>query len=183
MQDYKYPMDGYVTVEAFAKMRGLSKVRMYEIVKTGRLDHAIVKDRLGKMNVNPEKANEIMDVPTVKEQMAKVKAEASEVPEDAKSAQAYTRARTGNEVLKYQMAQIELEQLKGSLIEVSKVRKDNFLLARILRDQLLSIPERISAQLVGMMDEREIYRLLKDQITEALKAMEDKTRETYGAES
>lgn len=59
---------------------------------------------------------------------------------------------------------MEFEQKSGKLIERDVVKVAAFNAARKARDSMLNIPDRISAILAGMTDEREIHRIISDEI-------------------
>ena len=63
-------------------------------------------------------------------------------------------------------SQIELAEMRGDLIKKSVIEKEAFNKARTVRDNLLNIPERLSAQLSV-----EQYDLLKNEIIQALESL------------
>ncbi len=67
--------------------------------------------------------------------------------------QPVSEARTMREFYEAKLAKLEYEKRIGKLIDSGKVRQNAFALARRLRDRLLNIPDRISAELVGISDQ------------------------------
>lgn len=74
----------------------------------------------------------------------------------------YRIARTRREQINAERAQLELDQLRGRLIDVDDTRRLVFTAFRAIRDAVLSVPARISAQAAAETDQ-----LVVDQIVEA----------------
>lgn len=180
LSNYKYPRDGYHTADQIAELRGVTPKQIYYDVQTGKLKGCYIADERGKMIFMLDKVKEAYEVPSIRQQTAQArKDDASGGPEN-REAQNYTKARTGNEILKLQKAQLELEELKGSLIPVDKVKSDTFILARTTRDQLLAIPERVSAIFASESEEAKIHDMLKAEIRSALKTIEEVIEQELG---
>jgi hypothetical protein len=75
------------------------------------------------------------------------------------SAVSYTKARTAREAYNAQLARLEYEERSGKLVNADEVRAEAFKLARTVRDAMMNIPDRISAELVGQTDARDIHAL------------------------
>lgn len=69
---------------------------------------------------------------------------------------------------KAKLAQIEYEEKVGTLVDTAVVKKEAFRLARITRDAMLSIPDRLSAEIAGMTDAFAIHAKLTDEIRTAI---------------
>lgn len=72
--------------------------------------------------------------------------------------------------------QAELDFLKesGELVEMKTIKKEAFELARIVRDAILNIPDRISAELVGIKDQAAMHSVLTRELTKALQEFVDR---------
>lgn len=174
----EYPAPGYMTVKQYADHAGVSRTSIQIKIDKGKLNGCCYKDSLNRWNLDPDKCDAALAVKTSRElNNQKTAREGVNNSEDFEAGvaanQAFNRAKSANEVIKLQKAQIELKQLQGSLVSMDQVKKDQFLLARLLRDQLMSFPDRISALLTSMNDERKINQLLKDEIRSALKSVID----------
>ncbi len=170
---YTYPTEGFLTVAQYAKKRKVSAVTMHDYIKRGKLEGCYFKDQRTYVNIDEAKADAALSEPSIREQNNIKSMRESEDDKPIQAAHSYTKARTGVEIVKLQKAQIELAELKGSLIDVEKVKRETFIMARSLRDQLLSIPDRNSAIFAAEKDERKIHRMLLDEIRGALKATEE----------
>lgn len=69
------------------------------------------------------------------------------------------------------LAQIEYEEKTNKLIEVDKVKKEAFRLARVTRDAMLGIPDRISAEIAGMTDPFAIHAKLIAEVRNAIESI------------
>ena len=69
---------------------------------------------------------------------------------------------------KAKIAQVDYEERIGQLVPVAQVKKDTFALARITRDALLAIPDRLASELSGITDQFEIHAKLTAEIKQAL---------------
>jgi len=68
---------------------------------------------------------------------------------DGGSSSEYWRVKTRKEAAQAELAELELAREKHSLCEVERVHRALYAAHRMLRDQLLSVPNRLAAQVVG----------------------------------
>lgn len=69
---------------------------------------------------------------------------------------------------KAQLAEIELAEKIGNLVNKADVNKAAFNLARLTRDAMLGIPDRLAAELAGLTDPTTIHAKLLAEIRAAL---------------
>lgn len=62
----------------------------------------------------------------------------------------YWASRARKEAAQAELAEIELARAKQGLLEVDRVQRALFATHRMLRDQLLAVPNRLAAQVVGV---------------------------------
>lgn len=79
-----------------------------------------------------------------------------------------TRARLNKENAIAEIRRMEMLQMKGELVSVSRVKAQAFELARKTRDAILNIPSRISDQLTVETDRFKIEQILTTELTIAL---------------
>lgn len=60
------------------------------------------------------------------------------------------------------------DKAAGLLVEVAKVKRDAFKLARSVRDAMLNIPDRLAAELAAQTDATRIHQRLTEEIRQAL---------------
>lgn len=76
----------------------------------------------------------------------------------------YSNARAAREVYLAQIAELDLRERQGLLVDAAEVTVAAFNAGRKVRDQLAAIPERVSTVLASMDDPHEVQRLLEDEI-------------------
>lgn len=156
-----------VKVAEYAKLRNVSKVAVYTAIKNGRLDGARngdglidveIADRLWVENADPRKGGKV-------------------VKGEPKIAQSFrlgegrptlTESKTLEAEYKAQLARIEFEEKSGKLVDAEKVKKEAFKLARLTRDALLAIPDRLSAELAGITDPFVVHEKIMTEIRGAI---------------
>lgn len=69
---------------------------------------------------------------------------------EAGSSTEYWRAKTRKEAAQAELAELELAREKQALCEVERVHRALYAAHRMLRDQLLSVPNRLAAQVIGL---------------------------------
>jgi hypothetical protein len=68
------------------------------------------------------------------------------------------------EALRRQLLEFELATKKGELVRASDVRQVAFNKARVARDALLSLPDRVAGQLAAETDPAKVYSILSAEI-------------------
>jgi len=69
------------------------------------------------------------------------------------------------------LKKIELKEKQGEYLLKSDVEKDAFDMARIIRDAVLNIPDRISAELASIKDIHVISEKLTSELTTCLEEL------------
>lgn len=69
------------------------------------------------------------------------------------------------------MAQLEYEKIAGSLVSAEQVKAEAFKSGRQVREAILNLPERLSAQLAAEADPHRCFMLLTEELTRALEAL------------
>lgn len=171
--DGEYPAPGYVTTEQLSKISGLSLPSLNRRLKSSIYDPAFFIDARKRYHINADMFLDLESRYATKKQtemkniMPKVATSTGEQKEQKNDT--YVQARTGNELAKLKIQKLKIDELEGKLISADKARADSFLFARSIRDQLLSIPDRVSAILAAEKDERKVYLRLQEEIKLALK--------------
>lgn len=183
----------YITPTAYARLRGVSKTAVQKAIKTGRLKKSIGYSPSGLPLVNPALANKEWVSNAVSVNFnhppaapAKAKATAkkpkpqkeivSEPPEDAAGGgggNSIVASRAVREVYQARLAKMTYEEKTGKLIDASTVRNQAFRLARTVRDSILNVPDRISAELFGMDSVAELHERLTEELRQALESLQN----------
>ena len=77
-----------------------------------------------------------------------------------------------HEGLRAKKTKLEVDQLEGNLIDAKSVRDAAFNQARVVRDTLLSVPNRLSPVVANETNEHRVFDLIKDEIVSCLKAID-----------
>lgn len=80
----------------------------------------------------------------------------------------YRIARTLREQINAQRAQLELDQLRGRLIDVDDARRVAFTSFRAIRDSVLAVPARVAAQAAAEGDTLTVEQLIEAALVDAL---------------
>ncbi len=75
------------------------------------------------------------------------------------------------EYFKAQTAEVEYRKKVGELVEVETVRREAFESARALREAILSVPDRLAAELTAETDPNRVHSRLTEELTIALEAV------------
>lgn len=82
-------------------------------------------------------------------------------------------ARTRLEEAKARLAELELDEREGRLMDVAQVRKGVERAAMALRDAMLALPAQLAAQIASLDDEREVEQTLTRAIRSELDRVAD----------
>lgn len=168
-----------VNMVEFAKALKVTKQRVAKGIKDGVLKQSVrIEKRGGKNsykidlerglkewadNIDPAKQRD-----TAKQADTKAMAQGGDG-----TASNYQRAKAVKETFAAKLAQLEYEEKAGRLVPVAQVKAEAFKVARNVRDALMGLPERVSAELVNMKDAREIAIYLRAQLAESLKDLQE----------
>jgi phage terminase Nu1 subunit (DNA packaging protein) len=73
-----------------------------------------------------------------------------------------------------ELREVELRKKKGELMEADKVVETLARISSIVRDSLLSLPERIAGQVAALTDERQVRDLLASEVRKSLSHLSQK---------
>lgn len=80
----------------------------------------------------------------------------------------YAEARRRKELAQAQLAELDLAEKEGELIQVAIVESEAFTAGKKVKDGLSNIPDRISPLLAAESDKNVIYRMLTAEINQVL---------------
>ena len=92
----------------------------------------------------------------------------------------YAEARRRKELAQAQLAELDLAEKEGELIEVATVESEAFTAGKKVKDGLSNIPDRISPLLAAEADKNAIYRMLTTEINQVLEFLVTDEREEAG---
>lgn len=167
-----------VDAAEFARHAKISKQRVTEGIKSGILKASVTVKKRGSRNsyeIDLERGlKEWADNvdPAMQRDQSKQN-DTRAMNGDAGGTSNYQRARAVKETYAAQLAKLEYEEKAGKLVPAAQVKAEAFKVARNVRDSLMGLPERVSAELAHMKEPREIAIYLRAQIADALKDLED----------
>ncbi|MBK8164651.1 MAG: hypothetical protein IPK64_01680 [bacterium] len=92
------------------------------------------------------------------------------------TATGYAKARAARELYQAQLAKLELDRKRGTLVRADEVRLGAFNMARKARDQLIALPERLASVLAAIQEPAEVQRILEEEIERICQEIADAER-------
>lgn len=156
-----------VSLSAYAERRGVSLAAVRSAVQSGRIAKAIRRNEAGKLlGIAPDQADELWKLHTDPAQAARKTSPRS--PADD-----YYSHRSERERIHAEMARIELEQKRGTLVDAADVEREVAGLLRQVRDGVIRAFEQGEAMLAGntpTAQVRSAFRRMGGEILEQLAA-------------
>ena len=169
----------------YAEHRGISQQRISKLIETGKIDQSCITkigkykkidkdkadaalkqnlDRIYNPNRSSQPKKDQKKAATKKEREATVKAAGM-------TGMSMADAQKMQAKLKAALLKLDYDERLGTLISAEKVRTDVFNIARITRDAILNIPDRISAELASITDIHVEREKLTAELTQALEEL------------
>lgn len=159
-----------LSIRAYAKHRGVTEAAVRKAISQGRIS----KGQNGK--INPEKADNEWNKNTDPAQIKRASPE--ERPDYSQnsapyslSGPSYQQSRAIKEAYSAKLIRLQFEKESKKLISVDEVKVTAFNAARMTRDRILNIPDRIIPQLVGKTNIFEMKEILKAELIKALEEL------------
>lgn len=80
------------------------------------------------------------------------------------------------------LARIKADEAESLVVDRDEVKMDVYGAFRIARNMILNIPDRVSAQLAGMHDKRDIHRALSTELGRCMNELADRIEAYAGAD-
>ena len=150
-----------ITQAEFARQLEVSKPYIHKLVKKG-----IIKLRNGKVDTEQALASMKANADPANLLREESPSTTAPVPAGGNPAGAvdFVTARTMREAFKAKLAQLEYEEKSKKLTDASKVSADAFKAGRLLRDELLAIPDRLADVLAAEDDPGEVQKVLLEEL-------------------
>ncbi|MDG7052361.1 MAG: hypothetical protein LKM45_00505 [Wolbachia endosymbiont of Alcedoecus sp.] len=149
-----------ITQTEWAKEQGFSKQYVCYLVKKGIVQ---LEDGL----IDREQANEAMKA--IRDPSQPLRRKNPGNTSDLSTA--LLKVRIKNEMEKGKILETKAKAEIGELVSVEEVKTEAFNVARVVRNNLLNIPDRVSALLASMSDTEKIHEMLTGEITTALEEL------------
>ena len=170
-----------ITQADYARRRGISKPSVSQAIKNGRvtlidgkIDPELADEQWDK-NTDHIKREAALSVKMRQAEYDRIQADANAGEYKASEYMIWKARRERAEALRAEQNQ-EFEA--GNLYKKADADRAAKTIARLLRDQLLSIPARLAAELSAITDPAIIERNLSTEIRKALEAVERESSET-----
>lgn len=159
-------MGKIVTAAAYAAHRGVSKPAVFQAIREGRIKSVERDGRAWRIDQD-EADREWAENTSTTRGAHNLRLGVGEVAHDVDGPN-LAASRAKREAYEAELARLKYEQQAGILVDAEDVKKEAFKTARIIRDGLLNIPDRVAAELVGASDSFVIHRRLTEEIRKAL---------------
>mgnify|MGYP003328442712 CR=1 FL=1 len=157
-----------LSIRSYAKHRGVTEGAVRKAIKSARIS----KKANGK--IDPDLADRQWSKNTDPAQIKK--AEEKEATKEVSSnplsvGPSYQQSRAIKEAYNAKLTRLQFEKESKKLISVDEVKISAFNAARMTRDRMLNIPDRVIPALVGKTDIFEMKEILKIEIVKALEEL------------
>jgi phage terminase Nu1 subunit (DNA packaging protein) len=165
-----------VTPNHYAKHRQVTLQAVLAAIKSGRLVKSVTQKPSGRYLVDVELADKEWAENTdnltgaaahVSKRKPEIDTSAEHVADDD-TPMTYAEARAKHERFKARLAELELEQREGKLVEADVVQREAFKASRQVRDALLNLPDRVAGLLAAETNQFKVHQLLTKEIRRAL---------------
>ena len=171
-------MTEWLSVPEFAKHVKKTPQYINRSVRNGKISETALKQKGKRFLINPKRAIEDME-----RNVSYINKKSGVEQSGKETEKKKTIKNAGLDIVPLAEAQklqanyiaalkkIELEERQGYLLKKEDVEKDFFDVGRRVRDALLNIPDRISAELASITDTHVINDLLTVEISQALEEL------------
>ena len=151
-----------VTIAQLAEKLGVTRGRVSQIKKTGRLEGTYRTE--GRFVFFDEDAAIAAWNGEIPQSTTRVASKDLDIP-------SFNESRAKTEFFRAEMARLDLEEKEELLCEADKVKSAAFTLARSVRDALDSIPDRVANQFAAETDSVVIHQTLQEELRKALERL------------
>lgn len=163
-------MAEFISISEFARRKGIRLKAVQDGIKNGRIK--LTKQKVGTPKINWATENKEWEDnrdESKAHNSGNLKSASDAAP--APSENSFAKAKAVRETLTAKILQLDYEEKTGKLVNADEVKVVWFNLARTIRDTLLNIPERISAELAAESDEFKVHKALQNEIYKVLEVL------------
>ncbi len=185
------PESPYIGVVPFAAQVGMTSQYIRRLIKQGKITKSSLKTKGKRKLIDPEKAlidieNNISHVsrrspkakpiglvsePQATQAKSEPEKKATIISAAGLSNATLSEAQTIKERYAAALKKLEYEKNSNKLVKVSDIQKEAFTMARLTRDSILSVVDRVSAVLAAETDEKVVADILRDELLQALELL------------
>jgi hypothetical protein len=159
MTDNKFNM----SLTQYARHRGISVSAVSKAIIEGKINGAFILKGDKKL-IDPILADKLWDALSFSDNRRIKMEEMASAP----AAQGYAKARAAKETFSAKVAQLQYEQKAGKLCRIDDVKRAAQETARVTRDAILAMPDRLAPVLAAETDHHKIRELLIKEFHNAL---------------
>jgi len=171
-----------ISATEYSKRRGVAPTTISQAIAEGRLNKSVRRHGKGYL-IDPELADAELAANNAPGRGGRrekgnvgmlTPPDSNTPPPDSfdSETETYTEAKTRHERLKADLAALDLAEKEGKLIEAAAVEREAFRVARLVRDGILNIPDRIAGDLAAEMDQFSIHQKLTAELRRALEGLD-----------
>lgn len=188
----RLPRGGTLSPQRFADAKGVSRQAVMKAIDSGRLKDSVTRTDGGRWRIDPEIAarewaentdpTHQIGARAVEKGKPKPKAEVAktaplfgteeEKQELGKARTSQASAAAQRTLIDAELKKLELETRRGNLIDREVAQRETFRIAREVRDAIMGIADRVSAEFASSTNPNEIHRRLTEEHVGALRSIE-----------
>lgn len=162
-------MSQILSATAYAKHRGVSSAAVLKAIAEERIKDSVKKYGKGyQITVDLADKEWTANTDSGSGFPAHAKNLADEPDTDDDQPISYAQARAQHERFKARLAQLELEEREAKLVQADEVKREAFRVARLVRDSMLNIADRVAAELAAEANQFKVHQRLTHEIRRAL---------------
>ena len=164
-----------LNITEFARLVGVTPSAVHNAISTARLVKSLTVGTNGKHLIDPVlgKAEFEANKKRGAGRAAKLRAQ----KEAASGGDSQIESERRKKFYDAEIARLKFEEQAGNLLDAEKVRRHAFNAARSVRNALLSIPDRLAAELAGETDQFAVHRRLEEEIRIALENLSSEIKD------
>lgn len=163
-----------LSIRAYAEHRGVSDTAVRKAIKQGRISvlkngkiDPEVADREWENNSNPA-------YQYVNEEKQNTKPEESSHETSSRDiGVSFQQSRAIREAYEARLKKLDYDQKSGKLIPISEVQVEAFNAARLVRDRILNVPDKVIPLIAGKTNIFEMKEILKKELIKSLEVLSD----------
>jgi hypothetical protein len=163
-------MSQILSATAYAKHRGVTQAAVLKAIHEHRIKESVKRHGNGyQITVDLADQEWAANTDSGSGFPAHAKNQIIVTPEpDSDQPISYAEARAQHERFKARLAQLELEEREQKLVEAEAAKREAFRVARLVRDSMLNIPDRVAAELAAETNQFKVHQRLTHEIRRAL---------------
>lgn len=173
-----------ISAAAFAKRRGVSKEAVKKAIQQGRISATptgkngysidpVLADKQWAENTKPYNSYDVPEEKIDKYMEGEEQRFSEADLDDPEKSITFNQARTLKEKFSARLSKLKYEEESSKLVNAEVVKADAFKIARAVRNLVLNIPDRISAELATITDPFEVNLRLKKELNDCLKSLSE----------